>query len=143
VALALVGREQVRGRDAVHLEITSATGMKRQVYFDVQNHLIAKEAVTVGGVEEEILYEDYRAVNGVKLPYHLELHRGSEVYDIKVTRATINEGVGERVFDFPKKSQVQLPDLKTLFKEIDENQKAIDKIKENYTGTRSEEESDF
>jgi len=44
--------------------------------------------------------------------------------------------VGERTFDFPKKQQVQLPDLKTLFEEIDKNQKAIDKLKENYAGTR-------
>jgi hypothetical protein len=64
-------------------------------------------------------------------------------YDIDVTRAVINGTVGERVFDFPKKSQVQLPDLKALFKEIDENQKAIDKIKENYAGSQSEEETEF
>jgi len=35
---------------------------------------------------------------------------------------------------------VQLPDLKKLFEEIDANQKAIDKIRENYSGRRSEEE---
>jgi hypothetical protein len=38
---------------------------------------------------------------------------------------------------------VKLPDLKALFKEIDENQKTIDKIKENYAGTRMEEETEF
>jgi hypothetical protein len=47
------------------------------------------------------------------------------------------------VFDFPIKSQVKLPDLKTLFKEIDDNQKAIDKIKENYAGSRTEEETEY
>ena len=36
-----------------------------------------------------------------------------------------------------------MPDLKTLFKEIDDNQKAVDKIKENYTGTRAEEETEY
>ena len=60
-----------------------------------------------------------------------------------VTQASVNETVGERVFDFPKKAQVQLPDLKKLFAEIDENQKAIDKIKENYAGTRREEETEY
>ena len=79
----------------------------------------------------------------MKLPFKIELHRGSDVYDITVTRAVVNGTVGERVFDFPKKSQVQLPDLKALFKEIDDNQKAIDKIKENYTGTRAEEETEY
>lgn len=143
MTLAFVGHAQVRGKDALQLEVTTATGVKRQVFFDPQTHLIAKEAATVGGIEEEILYDDYRAVDGVKLPYKIELHRGNDKYDIDVTRAVINGTVGERVFDFPIKSQVKLPDLKALFKEIDDNQKAIDKIKENYAGSQSEEETEF
>src|SRR5882724_8764703 len=143
ITLAFVGHAQVRGRDSLQLEVAAATGMKRQVFFDPQTHLIVKEAATVGGVEEEILYDDYGTVDGVKLPYRIELHRGSEKYEISVTRAMVNGTVGERVFDFPKKSQVQLPDLKALFKEIDENQKAIDKIRENYAGSQSEDETEF
>jgi hypothetical protein len=143
LALSFVGQTQVRGRDVFQVEITTAAGVKRQVFFDFQTHLIAKETATVGGVNQEILYDDYRTVNGVKLPHHIELHRGGDKYDMNVTRAAINEPIGERIFDFPKKSQVQLPDLKALFKEIDDNQKSIDKIKENYTGTRAEEETEF
>jgi hypothetical protein len=143
IAVALVGHAQVRGADSLQLELTTASGMKRQLFFDPQSHLIVKEAATIGGVEEEILYEDYRSVDGVKVPYKMELHRGSDKYNITVTRAAINGVVGERVFDFPIKSQVKLPDLKALFKEIDDNQKAIDKIKENYAGTRSEEETEI
>ncbi len=143
IALAFVGHAQVRGKDALQVEINTATGMKRQVFFDSQSHLIVKEAATVGGVEEEILYDDYRTIDGVKLPHKIELHRGSGKYDISVTRAVINGTVGERVFDFPIKSQVKLPDLKALFKEIDDNQKAIDKIRENYAGSQSEEETEF
>src|SRR5439155_24989737 len=111
--------------------------------FDPQTHLIVKEAATVGGVAEEILYDDYRTVDGVKLPNKIELHRRNEKYVISVTRAVINGTVGERAFDFPIKSHVYFPDLKALFKEIDDNQKAIDKIKENYAGSQSEEEMEF
>ncbi len=143
ITLALVGHAQVRGKDALQLEVTAATGVKRQVFFDAQTHLVVKEAATVGGIEEEILYDDYRSVDGVKLPHKIELHRGNDKYDIIVTRAVINGTVGERVFDFPIKSQVKLPDLKALFKEIDDNQKAIDKLKENYAGSQSEEETEF
>jgi len=100
-------------------------------------------AATVGGVEEEILYDDYGTVDDVKVPNKIELHRGTEKYVVSVTRVVINGTVGERVFDFPIKSQVKLPDLKALFKEIDDNQKAIDKIKENYAGSQSEEETEF
>jgi hypothetical protein len=143
IAVALVGHAQVRGKDALQIEATTAAGIKRQVFFDPQSHLIVKESATVGGIDEVLLYDDYRTVDGVKIPYKIELHRGGNVYQIVVTRSVVNGVIGERVFDFPKKSQVQLPDLKALFKEIDDNQKAIDKIKENYAGTRVEEGNDF
>jgi len=143
ITLALAGHAQVGGKDTLQLEVTTATGVKRQVFFDAQSHLIAKETAAVGGIEEEILYDDYRPVDGVKLPYKIQLRRGSDKYDIIVTRAVVNETVGERVFDFPIKSQVKLPDLKALFKEIDDNQKAIDKLKENYAGSQSEEETEY
>lgn len=143
LALAFVGHAQVRGRDALQVDVTAPTGVKREVFFDPQTHLIVKDAGVLGGVSEEIFYDDYRAVDGVKVPYKIELHRGSDVYAIDITRAEINGTIGERVFDFPIKSQVKLPDLKALFKEIDDNQKAIDKLKENYAGTRLEEETEF
>jgi hypothetical protein len=143
VGATFIGRAQVAGRDTLQVEIASPKGLKIEIYFDPQTHLIAKETMPIAGVNEEILYNDYRLVNGVKLPYKIELHRGSDVYPITVTRAAINGTVHEELFDFPRKSQVALPDLKALFKEIDDNQKAIDKIKESYAGTRTEEETEF
>ena len=143
LALAFVGHAQVRGKDALQVEVTAPTGVKREVFFDPQSHLIVKETGAVGGVDEELLYDDYRTVDGVKLPYKIELHRGHDAYSVDIARAAINGTVGERVFDFPIKSQVKLPDLKALFKEVDDNQKAIDKLKENYAGTRVEEETEF
>jgi hypothetical protein len=143
LGLAFIGHAQVRGKDTLQIEVITSAGVKREIFFDSQTHLIVKEAAIIGGVDEQISYEDYRTQDGVKVPFKIELLRGNEVYNIAVSRAVVNGTVGERVFDFPKKSQVQLPDLKTLFKEIDDNQKAIDKIKENYTGTRAEEETEY
>ena len=143
LGLAFIGHAQVRGRDALQVEVTTPAGQKREVFFDAQTHLIVKEAAAIGGINQEIFYDDYRPSGALKLPYKIELHRGPDTYQIGVTRAAVNSTVGERVFDFPKKSQVQLPDLKALFKEVDDNQKAIDKIKENYAGTRNEEETEY
>src|ERR1700681_695160 len=143
IGVGFAGSFKVRGRDTLELEVTTPSGVKRHVFFDAQTHLIAKEEATVDGIEEQILYDDYRTENGVKLPHKIELHRGKDIYEITVTRSVVNGVVGERVFDFPKKSQVQLPDLKALFNEIDQNQKAIDKLKENYAGSRSEEETQY
>jgi hypothetical protein len=143
IAAAFIGHAQVKGKDALEVEITSATGMKRRLFFDPQSHLLVKDAAAFGGVNQETYYSDYRVEGGIQVARHIELHRDSASYDIIVTRLTVNGTIGERVFDFPIKSQVQLPDLKALFKEIDDNQKAIDKIKENYTGTRNEQETEY
>jgi hypothetical protein len=143
IAAGFVGHAQIRHKDALQLEITFPTGIKRQMFFDPQTHLLVKEFAAVGGVDEDISYADYRAESGVQVPHRIELRRGGDFYDITVTRVVVNGVVGERVFDFPRKSQVQLPDLKALFKEIDDNQKAIDRIKENYAGTRAEEETEY
>src|ERR1700678_4406473 len=138
-----VGAAQVRGKDASQLQVTMPSGAKWQVFFDAQSHLIVKESAPVGGQNQEMLYDDYRAENGVQLPHKIELHRGTAIYAIDVTHAAVNEPVGERVFDFPRKSQVQLPDLKALFKQIDSNQQVLDKIKENYAGTKIEDETEY
>jgi hypothetical protein len=143
LAIAFIGHAQVRGKDALQLELTTTSNIRRELFFDPQSHLLVKESAPVAGLDQEILYDDYRTVDGVKLPYKIELHRGPDTYSINITRVAINETVGERIFDFPIKSQVKLPDLKALFKEIDENQKAADKIRENYAGTRVEEETEF
>ena len=51
LALAFVGHAQVRGRDALQVEVTAATGVKREVFFDPQTHLIVKESGGIGGPE--------------------------------------------------------------------------------------------
>jgi hypothetical protein len=134
---------QVRGKEVVEVEVTAPSGAKRQIFFDTQTHLIEEESALVGGLQQDIYYDDYRPVNGVQMPYKIQLRRGEEIYRIEMSRVEVNEPIGERTFDFPKKAQVVLPDLKALFTQIDNNQKAIDKIKEDYAGTKVEEETDF
>jgi len=143
IGAASKGSVSLRGRDALQIELTYPTGIQWEVFFDSQSHLIVAERATIAGVAQEFYYDDYRTVNGVKIPYHIEIHRGAEIYTVSVTRAAVNETIGERVFDFPIQSQVKLPDLKKLFEEIDANQKQLDKLKENYAGTQVEEETEF
>jgi hypothetical protein len=142
LAVAFLGHAQVNGKDALAVEVASASGAKRDFYFDPQSHLLVKEGGSIRSAAQEILYSDYRPAAGVEVPRKLELHFGPQTYAIAITRVAINDPIGERVFDLPLSSQVKLPDLQALFKEIDENQKAIDKIKEDYAGTEVEEEID-
>jgi outer membrane lipoprotein-sorting protein len=137
------GEAQIHGRQVYNVELTYPTGVLWQVFFDIQTHLIVGEKATIAGIPREIYYDDYGVESGLMVPHKIELHRGNDTYSISVTRVGINETIGERVFDFPIKSQVKLPDLKKLFEQIDANQKEIDKIKENYAGTRVEEETEY
>src|SRR5579859_1006192 len=143
VGATFKGEAQVHGRPAQEVELTYPTGVQWHVFFDAQTHLIVEEKAQIAGTPREIYYDDYRVVNGVKLPHKIELKRGNQSYSISVTRVGVNETIGERVFDFPVKSQVKLPDLKKLFEQLDSNQKQIDKIRENYAGTRLEEETEY
>jgi len=143
IGAAYKGAVSLRGHETSQVELTHPTGVQWEVFFDQQTHLIVAEKAAIAGVPREIYYDDYRAVDGVKIPYKVELQRGAETYVVSVTRAAINETVGERVFDFPIKSQVKLPDLKQLFEELDANQKQIDKLKEKYAGTQVEEETEY
>ncbi|HXZ11891.1 MAG TPA: hypothetical protein VEG64_05825 [Candidatus Sulfotelmatobacter sp.] len=142
-AVAFLGHASAGGKDALHVELTTASGVKRQFFFDPQTHLLLEESASVGGVEEQLSYGDYRAESGLQIPHKIGLRRGSDKYAIDVTSATVNGTIGERVFDLPLKSQAKLPDLKSLFKELEDNQKAIDKIREDYAGSRSEEETEY
>jgi hypothetical protein len=143
IGVAYKGESQIRGRAVRELELTYPTGVVWQVFFDSQTHLILQEKTESGGVPREMDYDDYRSVEGLKIPYKIEVRHGDQAYSVAVTRIGVNETIGERVFDFPIKSQVKLPDLKTLFEQIDANQKQIDKIKENYAGTRVEEQTEY
>jgi hypothetical protein len=143
IGAAFVGHASFAGKDTLQLEITFPTGVKREAFFDPETHLLIGEKAVVAGTPQTVRYDDYRPENAVQLAHHYRIERGGQTYEVAIHRATVNGVIGERVFDFPKKAQAQLPDLKALFKEIDDNQKAIDKIKENYTGTRDEEETEY
>lgn len=129
LGLKLVGVEKVRGRDAFHLQVTVAQGIVREVYFDTQTHLIVHEE---GGGEQRD-YADYRAVNGIRMPFEIEVHKGGHDYTVSVTRAEVNLPVDNSVFDFPKSAAVALPDMKALFLDLGKNQKELEELRHQYT----------
>lgn len=137
------GTAEIHGHQTLQVELNYASGLRWEVFFDPGSHLIVAEKAAMAGTPQEIDYDDYSAENGLQVAHKLEIHRGTEILHVDVTRVAVNETIGERTFDFPIKSQVKLPDLKKLFEEIDANQKEIDKIKENYAGTQVEEEDEY
>src|SRR5580704_17505527 len=114
------GVENVRGRQAYHVELLLAPQVTRDVFFDTQTHLIVREIVPTtepkpspistqansepseaqtAGAAEEIDYLDYKPVNGILEPNRIELHRDGHVYQITVTRVEVNALVRDSIFD--------------------------------------------
>jgi hypothetical protein len=138
IAMQLVGSEKVRGRDAVHVKLTLGPGLSREVWFDSGTHLLVRET----GPSGQFDYDEFRAVNGIQMPYRIELRRSGHTYRVNVTRAEINGKVEDATFDFPHASSAPVPDFKALMTEVQKNQKAIEALMKEYTcHLTSEEES--
>jgi len=161
IGARFVGLENVSGRQAYHLEFLIASGVTREVFFDTQTHLIFREIIPAPALKfsplsdkansptaekqpaddsEEIDYFDYKPVSGILEPKRIELHRGGHVYQIAVTRVEINAPVQDSIFDFPGREERALPDMATLLRDIEKNQRTVEEILKQYTCHLSEEE---
>jgi len=109
--------------------IHHADRSKRQFYFDISSHLLRKESGATGGVTQEILIR--RLIVRKMLLVLPKTRTAPRKRDLQHCRhsVSVNQSIGERVFDFPIKSQVRLPDLKNCLRKLTANQKAADKNK--------------
>jgi hypothetical protein len=161
IAAQLIGLDSANGHRAYHLRFTFAPGVTRDVFFDLQTHLILREivnapeppaapatgssapaalAATSAEPIEQYDYDDYQPVNGIQEPRKIRLRRGDRVYQIAVTRLEINSQVNDAIFDFPRTDARPLPDIAQLLRDIQKNQKTTDDIVKQYTCNLSEEE---
>ncbi len=136
----LLGRERV-GERAVHvIEMTTRTGVRRKLFFDVEKYMLLKEEEEQENGREEILFSDYRTVDGVMEPFRIQIRRMDGTFDLAVTEAKHGAGADNHIFDFPARSGRPLPDLAALLKSVEKNQEELNKIRENYTYTANETE---
>ena len=115
VGVAYKGELQVQGRNVQELELTYPNGVQWQVFFDPQTHLIVEEKAQIAGDPREIYYDDYRAVDGVKVPLQNRLHQGGADYAINVTRVGVNETDRRARLRFPDEIPGEAPRLEELF----------------------------
>jgi hypothetical protein len=133
-----LGIEKVRGQDAYHVRVIAGPGTVREVFFDVETHLIARETSPSGQFD----YEGYRLVSGVQTPSRIGLAVGEHEYKIAITRAEFNTPVEDSVFDFPVARGTTLPDIKTLILEVTKNQQTIEAMQKQYTCHLTTEEEE-
>ncbi|MCL4523088.1 MAG: hypothetical protein M1453_00280 [Acidobacteria bacterium] len=139
----LLGHDTLAGRPVFVVEMTTQTGVQRKLFFDAESYLLLKDEAERDGRREEVFFGDYRAVGGVKEPYRISLRHGTETLDLAVHDVVHNSEVTTTMFDFPSRSARPLPDLGALLLSLVKNQKRIDEIREDYTYTSKETESEI
>ncbi len=104
LGVAFIGHAQVRGKDALQIEVTTPAGLKREVFFDPQSHL---DRQRIRGDRRyrpgNLLRRLSRRPGSLKLPYKIELHRGADTYQIAVTQALRQLHRRRARFRFPEK----------------------------------------
>lgn len=105
---SVVGKETVQGKDCIHLRFVRASGNVEDYYFDeTTSAIVMKTAVSknteLQGTMMNIMYSDYRDVNGVKIPFSLKCLSGDQaILEITVEKAELNKKIKSREFKVPE-----------------------------------------
>jgi hypothetical protein len=105
--MSVIGKEKVGEREVYVVEASAADNQIERLYFDTQTGLLLRRyvenATILGPDPEQIDFEDYRDVDGVKLPF---LVRVSNIdtfnsYTRRITEVKHGVPVEDKVFDMP------------------------------------------
>ncbi|HKP85490.1 MAG TPA: outer membrane lipoprotein-sorting protein [Blastocatellia bacterium] len=99
------GIEKVGDRDAYVIEATPAEGGPEKMYFDTQTGLLVRadiDAITPQGTfPTKVLTEDYREVDGIKVPFTLRQSNSVSDFTIKFTEIKHNVPIDDAKFNKP------------------------------------------
>ena len=103
----LVGKETVGTRPAIAVKLTPKAGNPTTFYFDAENYLLLRTASRIevpeagGEVEQKSELEDYREVDGVKLPFVVKISNGMQDISVTLNKIEHNKPVDEAIFSKP------------------------------------------
>jgi CubicO group peptidase (beta-lactamase class C family) len=109
--MALLGQVKVGDHTAYCIEATPPEGHPLKLYFEAQTGLLVRidsisENVSKGKIPEETYYEDYREVDGIKLPFIIRLPVNK--YTFKVHEVKHNVPIEEAKFKSPDPARAAL-----------------------------------
>ncbi|MDQ3818768.1 MAG: hypothetical protein M3362_13960, partial [Acidobacteriota bacterium] len=101
----LIGRELVGDREAYVIEVTAADNKSEKLFFDTQTGLLLRRSVEIktafGPIPEETDFEDYRDVEGIKLPFTIRLSKLDSGFIRKFTEIKHNVPIEKVMFNMP------------------------------------------
>jgi zinc protease len=103
--IALKGKDKVGDRDAWILEVSPAEGTADTLYFDAQSGLLLRQKgereSPQGKAQIQTDLEDYREVDGVKLPFTIRQTSDMGTFIIQITEIHHNVPVDDAMFAKP------------------------------------------
>lgn len=105
--LRLGGRDQIGDRDIVIIGGTTADNKRERLFFDAETGLLLRRIsyteTMIGVIPEQIDFEDYRDVDGVKLPFTVKVSSVEPglVSTRKYTEIKLNVPVDDSKFKMP------------------------------------------
>ena len=103
--LEVVGKEKVAGSEAYVVQVTPAEGGTEKFYFDAASGLIVKHDAErdnpQGKIPVELFFEDYKAVDGVKVAHTLKQVTPMFAMTIKFVEVKHNSEIEAKTFNKP------------------------------------------
>ncbi|MFA0962367.1 insulinase family protein [Roseivirga sp. BDSF3-8] len=103
VSTELTGVQNVEGKKAYAVKATYPQGGSVTMFFDVETGLkIKSEKLTEGpngDIVTNVLYDDYREVDGISFPYTMTISSGPQNFDVKVNEIKINTDIDQSLFN--------------------------------------------
>lgn len=100
--LKLAEIEDIEGKPAYKVQITSPQGTTKTEFFDVASGLkvrtVASQDTQMGPMTVTANMSDYREVDGIKFPFAIKQQAGPQALDLKVDSIEMNKGVSDDLF---------------------------------------------
>lgn len=118
------------------LKYTSEGGYEEDVYFDDETGLIAKTykviQTSIGPAEVTQLYDDYRNVGGVMIPFRVESQYPPREVDLNIiNHLQINKQVADRIFDFPEPPKLSGEKINSLVGKYSASSSSLEILSKN------------
>lgn len=95
----LAGEEKIDGELCWVVELVEETKGATKVYISKATGLL--RGMNAAG-EAKVMFDDYRSVQGVRIPYVMKVKSGMLTVTMKTTKVLINEPIDEKLLERPK-----------------------------------------
>jgi outer membrane lipoprotein-sorting protein len=105
--LALQGQDKIGGRAVVVLLYTPKAGPASKMFFDAETFLLARATTKLdvpeagGEVEQTSDLSDYRAVDGIKVPFSVMMTSAGQTVAITLSKVQLNPTIDDAIFGRP------------------------------------------